>query len=157
ARVPAAVLKDRRLHVLVVGTGSSALAGTEGTKTAYPARPEAALMAALPQTAVKVSADVKMRRTAAEMVAAIKKLALDEKPDLVVWQTGTVDAMRGTDPEEFHGTLEKGIAAARARGADMILVNMQYSPRTETMIAVQAYADAMHSVAQQQDVPLFDR
>jgi hypothetical protein len=25
------------------------------------------------------------------------------------------------------------------------------------MIAVQAYADAMHSVAQQQDVPLFDR
>jgi signal transduction histidine kinase len=39
----------------------------------------------------------------------------------------------------------------------VILVNMQYSPRTETMIAVQAYADAMHSVAQQQDVPLFDR
>jgi hypothetical protein len=98
-----------------------------------------------------------MRRTATEMVAILKKLTLDAKADLVVWQTGTVDAMRGIDPDEFHDTLEAGVAAIRAAGADVILVNMQYSPRTETMIAVQAYADAMHSVAQQQDVPLFDR
>ena len=42
-------------------------------------------------------------------------------------------------------------------GADVILMNMQYSPRTETMITVSPYADAMRVVAQHFDTPLFDR
>jgi lysophospholipase L1-like esterase len=156
-RTPVAVRKEQKLSVLVVGTGSSALVGTQGALTSYPARLQVALSGLLPQSAVRVSADVSVRRTAAEMVVTLNKTTLDAKPDLVIWQTGTVDAMRGVDPDRFRETLEKGVAAVRAGGADVILVNMQYSPRTETMIAAQAYADAMHSVAQQQDVPLFDR
>ena len=39
----------------------------------------------------------------------------------------------------------------------MILVNLQYSPRTETMISVPPYLDNMRVVAQQHEVPLFDR
>jgi hypothetical protein len=37
------------------------------------------------------------------------------------------------------------------------LMNMQYSPRTELMIAVGTYAENMRVAAQQSDVPLFDR
>jgi lysophospholipase L1-like esterase len=145
------------LRILVVGTGSSSLAGPDGPRNAYPARLAEALKERLPKAEVAVSTDVRGRRTAADMAAAIQQLALDGKANLVIWQTGTVDAMRGVDPDAFRATLETGIAGAKAAGADVILVNMQYSPRTETMIAVQAYADAMQSVAQQQDVPLFDR
>jgi len=36
-------------------------------------------------------------------------------------------------------------------------MNLQYSPRTETMISVPPYLDNMRVVAQQHDVPLFDR
>jgi hypothetical protein len=36
-------------------------------------------------------------------------------------------------------------------------MNMQYSPRTEMMVAVGPYADTMRVVAQQHEVPLFDR
>jgi hypothetical protein len=36
-------------------------------------------------------------------------------------------------------------------------MNMQYSPRTETMIGVGPYADTMRVEAQQRGVPLFDR
>jgi hypothetical protein len=36
-------------------------------------------------------------------------------------------------------------------------MNMQYSPRTESMIAVGPYAEAMRVVAQQREIPLFDR
>jgi hypothetical protein len=39
----------------------------------------------------------------------------------------------------------------------VVLVNLQYSPRTETMISAQPYLDSMRVVAQQYDVPLFDR
>jgi lysophospholipase L1-like esterase len=155
--VPAAVKTEHKLRILVIGTGSSTLLGPQGRQSSYPARLEAALAAMLPQVAVTVSTDVQPRRKAADMAAMLGKLPLADKPDLVIWQTGTVDAMRGVDPDQFRETLENGVSAARAKGSDIILMNMQYSPRTETMIAVQAYADAMHSVAQQQDIPLFDR
>ena len=36
-------------------------------------------------------------------------------------------------------------------------MNMQYSPRTESMLDVSAYADVMRWVAQQRNVLLFDR
>ena len=36
-------------------------------------------------------------------------------------------------------------------------MNLQYSPRTENMIAATPYLDSMRVVAQQHDVPLFDR
>ena len=42
-------------------------------------------------------------------------------------------------------------------GADVVLMNLQYSPRTETMISVPPYLDNMRVVAQEHDVPLFDR
>jgi hypothetical protein len=155
--VATAVKNDRRLEVLVEGTGSSALAGNQGAGNSYPARLEAKLAKRLPGVEVKVRTDIKSRRTAAEMNQLLGKLALDGKPNLVIWQTGTVDAMRSVDPEEFRSTLESGVVALHAAGVDVILVNMQYSPRTETMVSVGPYADAMRWVAQQHDVPLFDR
>ncbi len=39
----------------------------------------------------------------------------------------------------------------------MILMNLQYSPRTETMISGSPYMDNIRAVAQEHDIPLFDR
>jgi hypothetical protein len=76
---------------------------------------------------------------------------------LVIWQTGTVDAMRSTDPDDFRSGVDEGVAALHDAGTDVILMNPQYSPRTETMISAPPYLDNMRVVAQQHDVPLFDR
>ena len=80
-----------------------------------------------------------------------------KKPTLVIWQTGTVDAMRSIDPDDFRGAVDEGVAALQNAGADVVLMNLQYSPRTETMISAPPYLDNMRVVAQQHDVPLFDR
>ena len=45
----------------------------------------------------------------------------------------------------------------QAGNADVVLINMQYSPRTESMIQMSTYADNMRVVARDRDVPLFDR
>src|SRR2546426_838335 len=79
------------------------------------------------------------------------------EPALVVWQSGTVDALRGVDPDEFRVVLEEGIVALQAGGADVVLMNMQYSPRTESIIALGTYAETMRFVALEREVPLFDR
>jgi lysophospholipase L1-like esterase len=153
--VSAAVKDKRQLTIAILGSGSSTLAGPEGK--AYPARLEAALAGRLPQVTVRVAVYAAPRRTAAAMAEEIDKLLQERKPDLVVWQTGTVDAMRSLDPEEFGSVLNQAVEKIRAGGTDVILMNMQYSPRTESMIAVGPYADNMRWVSQQRDVPLFDR
>jgi hypothetical protein len=79
------------------------------------------------------------------------------KPALVIWQTGTVDAMQSIEQDQFSQTLDKGINIARSAGADVVFVNPQYSPRTESMIALGTYAESMRWVALQYEVPVFDR
>jgi lysophospholipase L1-like esterase len=156
-RVRAAVTKDHRLTIAVVGTGSSILAGPDGPPSAYPARLEAALKQRLPSVAVKVVTLVRTRQSTDDLAQGMGKLLIDEKPDLVVWQTGTVDAIRRIDPDNFRAALDEGVETLNKGGADVILMNMQYSPRTDTMIALGPYADAMRVVAQQHEIPLFDR
>ena len=142
---------------MVVGTTSSALPGPDGARSAYPARLEAALAKRLPGVAVKVVSAVKPRQTTADMAETFERLAMDAKPNLVIWQTGTFDAMRGTDADEFRARLEEGIDMLQSKGSDIILMNMQYSPRTESTIALGVYAENMRWVALQHDLPLFDR
>ncbi len=156
-RVATAVTKDRRLTIAVVGTGSSNLAGPDGPRSAYPARLEAALKHRMPAIAVKVVTLVRTRYTAEELAKGMDKLLVDEKPDLVIWQTGTIDAMRRVEVDSFRTALEEGVEALHKGGADVILMNMQHSPRTETMVALGPYADNMRVVAQQHEIPLFDR
>jgi len=155
--VAEAVEKEKKLTIAVVGTGSSILAGPEGPRSAYPARLEAVLKAKLPSVVVKVVSLVRTRMTTEDLAKGMEKLVNDEKPDLVIWQTGTLDAIRRVDPDEFRAALEEGVETLHKGGADVILMNMQYSPRTDIMVPLGPYADNMRVVAQQHEIPLFDR
>jgi GDSL-like Lipase/Acylhydrolase family len=153
-----AEIKDRhRLDISVVGSASSALSGPDGAHFAYPAQLEQALKERLPGTEIKVTAHVSSGQTTADMIAALPKILSDDRPALVIWQAGTVDALRGVEPEEFRTSLDQGLDAISAAGADVIMMNMQYSPRTESMLGVTPFADVMHWVAEQRGIVLFDR
>jgi lysophospholipase L1-like esterase len=155
--VAEAVRKEKRLTIAVVGTGSSILAGPDGPRSAYPARLEAVLKQKLPSVAVKVVTLARTRMTAEDLAKGMEKVLADEKPDLVIWQTGTLDAIRRVDPDEFREALDEGVETLHKGGADVILMNMQYSPRTDIMVSYGPYADSMRVVAQQHEIPLFDR
>jgi GDSL-like Lipase/Acylhydrolase family len=156
-RVFTAVTTQRRLRIAVVGTGSSALAGPDGPPSAYPARLEVALNQRLSGIPVKVITLLRTRQTAEDLAKGMDKLLADEKPDVVIWQTGTIDAIRRLDPDTFKAALEDGVERLHKGGADVILMNQQYSPRTESMITLGPYADVMRVVAQHYGIPLFDR
>jgi hypothetical protein len=152
----AAMEISRRLDIVVDGTGSSML-GSSGASLAYPARLEAALKKRLPGIEIRVISTAKPRQTTADMVKNFAQLLAQSRPTLVVWQSGTFDAMSGVDPDEYRASLEEGIEELQAGSADAVLMNMQYSPRTESMISIGAYAEHMRVVSQQRQVPLFDR
>jgi len=156
-RVSAAANNDKKLKIVVIGTASAMLPGPDGANAAFPARLEAALKRRLPKIDISLVTQTKPRQTAVEMSDSIEKVVIDEKPNLVVWQTGTYDALKGANPEEFRSSISDGVEALHTGGADVILVNMQYSPRTESMLALGAYLDNMRWVAREREVPLFDR
>lgn len=153
----ARAIAAKHLEILVLGAGSSLLPGNTGAHEAYPARLRHALAEQLPDVQVKLATDVKPKRTAVEMVKALPAALAAAKPELVIWQTGTADAIQAVDADQFSQALDRGINTARAAGADVVFINPQYSPRTESMIALGTYAENMRWVAVQQEVPLFDR
>jgi len=154
-KVATAIKDGQPLNVLVIGSRSSTLGSEAGA--AYPARMQAALKDKLPQLTVNVSVEIQASKTAEEVGGSLLKLMEAKKPNLVVWQTGTVDAMRSIDPDEFRNAVDEGVVALQKAGADVVLMNPQYSPRTETMISVPPYLDNLRAVAQNHDIPLFDR
>jgi len=154
-KVADAVKGGRPLEILVIGSRSSTIGSSEAS--AYPARLQAMLKERLPGVPVNVSVELQIKKTAEEVTAGLVKLVEAKKPTLVIWQTGTYDAMRSVDPDDFRAAVDEGVVALQKAGADVVLMNLQYSPRTETMISAPPYLDNMRVVAQQHDVPLFDR
>ena len=154
-KVAETVKNGRPLNVLVIGSRSSTIPTSEAS--AYPGRLQAALKDKLPSIPVNLSVELQTGKTAEEVDTILVKLVEAKKPTLVIWQTGTVDAMRSVDPEDFRNAVDEGVVALQNAGADVILLNPQYSPRTETMISAPPYLDNMRVVAQQHEVPLFDR
>jgi hypothetical protein len=154
----ARAIEQKELKVVVVGSASSLLAGPGGKQeAAYPDRLEAALSKRLPGVKVTVATFAKPRTTADSMEEDIERLIKTEKPAVLIWQTGTVDAIRRIDPEDFRSAIDQGVAAVLDADSDVILMNPQYSPRTESMIEVQPYVDVMRFSALQHEVPVFDR
>lgn len=154
-KVTDAVKSGKPLEILVIGSRSTSIPSSEDSS--YPARMQAIMQEKLPSAQVHVSVELQSKKTAEEAASNFVKLMDTKKPILVVWQTGTVDAMRSIDPDEFRSAVTDGVAALQNAGADVVLMNLQYSPRTETMISVPPYLDNMRVVAQEHDIPLFDR
>jgi hypothetical protein len=90
-KVADAIKSGLPLDILVVGSRSSTITSSESG--AYPARLQAMLKEKLPSTVVNVAFDLHSKKTAEEVAAGFVKLVEDKKPTLVIWQTGTVDAM----------------------------------------------------------------
>jgi hypothetical protein len=154
-KVADAVKNGRPLDILIVGSRSSTILGSEAS--AYPARLQVSLQERLAKAAVNISLEIQPKKTAEETAGSLVKVMEGKKPTLVIWQTGTVDALRSVDPDDFRNAVDEGVVALQSAGADVVLMNPQYSPRTEMMISVPPYVDNMRAVAQQHDVPLFDR
>jgi hypothetical protein len=81
----------------------------------------------------------------------------DEQPNLVIWETGTTDAVRGVDIEDFANTVETGFNALKQHGLEAMVMNMQYGRGTSTVIPFDRYVDALNRAADVAEIYLFRR
>jgi hypothetical protein len=76
---------------------------------------------------------------------------------LVLWQTGTIDAVEDEPPEHFYQTLQDGADAVAAAGADLVLVEPQYSRFLEANADLSPYLSALQEVASAPGTLVFHR
>jgi lysophospholipase L1-like esterase len=116
--------------VVIVAFGSSSTQGFGSTSPEfnYPNRLAAQLRRQYPSADITVVNRGRGGDDAPEMMKRLQTAVLDMKPDLVIWQVGTNAVLRNLDPAETAKLVEEGIARIQATGADLVLVDPQYSP-----------------------------
>lgn len=145
--------------VKIVALGSSSTFGLGATTPAasYPSRLEADLRRLHPGRAITViNRGVNGNETKDEMIR-FERDVLAERPDLVIWQVGTNTLLAGHDMWSVFLDVRTGIRRLNAQGSDVLMMNLQYSPR---VLARANHADMIDLVAvagRETDVDVFDR
>ena len=138
--------------------GASTLGHAAGSPDlAWPARLAVALTSRFPAARVTVDNRAVARQTTQEMAARLDREVIALKPMLVIWETGTTDAVRGTELDEFRQTIQAGIDRLRASGAEVVFMDMQFSRHTHAVINFDRYESVLREVTDANDVPLFRR
>jgi hypothetical protein len=156
-RLAAALKAKAPIKIVVVGTASSEGIGLSPPAKAFPEHLVAELRRLYPENALSVIVNAKRGRTATTQSSLLVREVVPEKPVLVIWQTGTVDAVRAVDPSDFGDALIAGIDLMHYKGADVILMDMQYSTPTASVVNYPPYIDYMRRIAASRQVMLFDR
>jgi acyl-CoA thioesterase-1 len=144
--------------VLAIGSSSTEGVGATAPGASYPAQLEGDLRALWGTAQVSVRNAGVGGETADATVARLEAaLAGSSRPDLVIWQVGTNDAVRGGDEAAFRALLERGVAAARRAGADLILLDQQFYPGIPDRARYERYVAMVAAVASTSKAPLFSR
>jgi len=146
--------------ITIVAIGGASTAGSAAAKPdqeSYPRQLEDALRRRHPDVPITVLNRGVARQTTQEMVDRFAGDVYPAEPTLVIWETGTFDAARSVDVDIFASALAAGLAELRDHKFDIMLINMQYSRNTASVINFEPYLDAMQHEADVDEIYLFRR
>jgi lysophospholipase L1-like esterase len=152
----AALSAGKAVKVVAIGSSSTEGRAAGGAEHAWPQQFGNSLSKQFPKAKISVVNLGRARQTATDMAARFEKEIIPLVPTLVIWQTGTVDAVQNVDLGYFRATLQSGFERLRAV-SEVVVMDPQYSRRTNAMIDFEPYEAALREVADVNDVPLFPR
>jgi lysophospholipase L1-like esterase len=150
-------LKDEdNLRIVAIGSSSTEGIGASRPEFSYPSQLQAELTRRFPMSAIRVINKGIGGELASDMLARLQRDAIDLRPDLVVWQTGTNDALRGVPAGEFLAVLREGVRRLHEAGIDVMVVTPQYTPRIAAAGAA-PYPELFAHLAQDLGIAVFHR
>jgi lysophospholipase L1-like esterase len=152
-----AVTREPEIKIVALGSSSTAGAGAADPRACYPARLEVELNKRYPDKHFQVINLGVGGQLASDMLARITSEVLAQKPALVIWQTGVNDAVRNVGLDSFRTTLRRGVDALSAKGIDVILLDMQFYPRSEFVAGYRDYLSVMWEVGKEKNIPVLHR
>jgi acyl-CoA thioesterase-1 len=156
-QVATALKSKHPIKIVVLGTGSSAGTGVSRPQAAYPARLEGLLNRDWGPKRVVVVNLSQSGQTASQMADRIPAIIREQQPHLIIWQTGTVDALKGIDVNDFGDAIERGIHSAEDGKVDMVIVDSQYGSQAMVLRDETPYLEYLDQIVRGRDVILFHR
>lgn len=153
----AAIKAGGPVDVLAVGSATTVGADGDAGGGSFPYHMVEALHAALPTVEFRLTVKGGRGMSAQEMVPVIDAQVAAHRFPLVLWQTGTVEAVRGARPDSLHAALAIGVQHIRARGGDTVLIDPDYSRALRANTEIDPYIQVMRQVADLPGVVLFAR
>jgi lysophospholipase L1-like esterase len=157
-RVAGKLAAGEPVKIIAFGSSSTAGYGASSPEYNYPNRLAVQLHRQYPTADITVINRGQGGEDAVEMMNRLQTSVIDMHPDLVIWQVGTNAVLRNLDPGETIKLVEDGIARIQAAGADLVLVDPQYSPRVnERAESAGKMINLLNKVAELRKVGIFPR
>ena len=152
-----AIRERRPIKVLAIGSSSTVGVGASRPTTTYVARLETTLEGVLKG----LDFDIVNRGLSGEIAEGQSHRMLAEveaaKPDLVVWQVGTNDAMRKVSVPTFKSCIKRTLSWLAETRTDVVLVDPQYGSELTRDAHYEQVVAALAEVAREERILLVDR
>ena len=166
AHVADALTAKSALEVLALGSGSTV--GDTGVASgaamsyrapgrSYPYRMIESLKAMRPTASFRLTVKGGRSMTADTMLPILRQELSTHHYDLVLWQTGTVEAVHGSRPDALRGALQDGADLTEAAGADLVLIDPQFSRFLRANTDLVPYQTVLQQVTGSPSVTMFHR
>jgi len=152
----AAIEAGGPVNILAVGSATTSGQDSSGDNS-FPRRAAKSLQEALPRVPIELTVRGGIGMPAVDMLPLIETALKERHVQLVLWQTGTVEAVRGIPSAELRATLHTGAALVRKAGADLVLIGPQFSRVLSSKADLVPYERALRDTADLPGVALFDR
>lgn len=151
------VAQGQTLAILAIGSSSTEGVGASAKDRTYPARLQALLAKAWPKSKIEIVNAGIGGETAPQTLARLRAALTERHYDLVIWQVGTNDAVKGGDLDVFKAMVNDGIALVRNAGPALTILDPQYFPSVKDPERYAAYVAAVGETARRENVPVFSR
>jgi acyl-CoA thioesterase-1 len=145
------------ITIVAIGSSSTAGAGASSPSANYPSRLQAELRLRFPGHPIAVINRGVNGEEIADMLKRFDTAVVAAKPDLVLWQLGTNSVLRDHRLDDHGAAIRLGLAKIRAIGADIVLIDPQYTPRVIAKAEAGPMVELLAATAKQEDVDLFPR
>jgi acyl-CoA thioesterase I len=151
-------LTEGRLTIVAFGSSTTEGVGASSPSAAYPPVLQCELTRALPRLReIRVLNHGVGGENAADMLLRLERDAVAPDPDLVIWQTGTNDALRQDPVDLFVERTRTALARLAEVGIDRILMEPQWCPMLDATPHASAYLGAVRNLAAEMNVPVYPR
>ncbi len=153
----AAAVMHRPIRIVTLGGSSTAGIAANGAEYSYPMRLQAHLRALRPDLDITVFNRAIPRGTTRARVDRLDSDVVALGPSLVIWAPGSTEAGKAEDPERFAASLREGIERIRAAPADLLLIDLLYTPNIARAVDLDRYNGIIAAAAAKAHVPLLRR
>jgi acyl-CoA thioesterase I len=150
--VSIALQKGEKVRILAIGSSSTLGNGASSKGMSYPSQ----LESILEHTLKGVDVVIVNRGVAGEVAETTAERIRSEvalrKPDLVLWQLGTNDALARIPLQEFEDTVRSTIRWLKENRIDVVLVGVQYTSRLARDANYVAIRDSLQKIAAEENI-----